>query len=99
MTSLASRVSAEVSGSLATASFDFGGTHRHAGTVQPEVHRGRRRRRGLLGDGALVGGDLASERLGTALELPRLDTYAVLRRGRVVQCETPAVIPCALANR
>ena len=62
-------------GLLAAATFDFGGAHRNAGTVQPEVHRWRGRRCGLLGDGALVVGDLASERLGGALDLPGLDTY------------------------
>ena len=36
---------------LAAPTFDFGGSHRHAGTVQPEVHRRHGRRCGLLGPG------------------------------------------------
>ena len=62
-------------GLLAAASFDLGWAHRHAGAVQPQVHRRRGRRGGLLGDRALVVGDVASERLGTALDLPGLDIH------------------------
>ena len=61
-------------GLFAATPFDFGGSHRHAGTVHPKVHRGRRRRCGLAA-GALVGGDLAAEHLGTAFDLPGLDSY------------------------
>ena len=60
---------------LAAAPVNFGGAYRHAGAVQPEVHRGRGRRCGVLGDGALVVGDLAAERFGGALDLPGLDLY------------------------
>ena len=62
-------------GLLAAAPFDFGGAYRHAGTLQAQVHRGRGGRCGVLGDGALVVGDLAAERLGDALDLPGLDIY------------------------
>ena len=62
-------------GLLAAAPVDFGGAYRHAGAVQPEVHRGRGRRCGLLGAGALVTGDLASQRFGGTFDLPGLDIY------------------------
>ena len=45
-------------GRLAAAAFDLGGAHRHAGAVEPQIPRGRGRRCGLLGDRALVPGDL-----------------------------------------
>ncbi len=62
-------------GLLAAAAFDLGWAHRHAGAVQPQVHRRHGRRGGLLGDRALVVSDVASERLGTALDLPGLDIH------------------------
>ena len=62
-------------GLLPATPFDLGRAHRHARAVHPEVQRGRGRRCGLLGDGALVVSDLASERLGSALDLPGLDFY------------------------
>ena len=73
--SLTSRVLAEPSGLLPATPFDLGRPHRHARAVHPEVQRGRARRCGLLGDGALVLSDLASERLGNALDLPGLDFH------------------------
>ena len=73
--SLTSRVLAEPVGLLAAAPGDLGRADRHAGPIQPQVHRGRRRRCGLLADGALVTGDFAAERLGAALDLPGLDLH------------------------
>ena len=62
-------------GLLAAAPGDLGRADRHAGPIQPQVHRGRRRRCGLFADGALVTGDFAAERLGATLDLPGLDLH------------------------
>ncbi len=80
VTSLTSRVLAEPSGCLPCATLELGGAHRDAGAVHAQVHRRRGGRLGL-DDVALVPGDLASQRLGRALDLLGVDRDA----GQLVQ--------------
>ncbi len=73
-----------VVGLLSASAFDLGGAHRHAGAVQPQVHRRRGGGR-RLGHGALVGGDLASQGFGGAFDLLGVDRHSSQRPQQFVR--------------